>query len=395
MRHKPLNPGHPTTLPDLAARLDMAERMKQQGSLRFDEWMRLALYHPDYGYYSKGERIFGAGGDFVTAPVLSTLFGRTLAKSIAETFKQVQPVIYEFGAGQGHLATQILSEVGEKLEAYCIVDLSGALQAQQAATLKANLPEAIYNKVKWLDHLPETLKGWVIGNELLDAMPVRRFGWQSGHVTEYHVMLDRQAGADFPVFTWLEKPAPTTLNTHVHTLAQHYGPWPSLYQSEVGEQAFAWVRTITQRLQGYALMIDYGRDASQYYAPQQNQGFLRAHSQHVAHDGVFEAIGLQDLTCHVDFSAVYNAFCEAGADLEGYCTQSAFLRHHGILDMAQAIPEWTDPVVGGQQRQALNMLLSEAEMGENFKVICWSRGCNLEDTALQAGFLAHDLSHQL
>ena len=142
-------------------------------------------------------------------------------------------------------------------------------------------------------------------------------------------------------------------------------------------------------------MIDYGRDAEHYYNHTQSQGFLRAHSQHVAHDGLLQGIGLQDLTCHVDFSGIYESIVNAGGELEGYCTQSAFLRHHGILDLAAADAQFLDPLDGGAQRQAVNMLLSETEMGESFKVMCWSKGFQLPEGKMRSGFIQHDLSHLL
>lgn len=375
--------------------------------MRFDEFMRLALYHPHYGYYSRGDRIFGKEGDFVTAPSLSPLFGHTLGKAMGEALTVCTPVIYEFGAGDGRLACDILSAIGNQVEKYNIIDLSGGLKEKQASRIERELSPELAQKVNWLFELPEHFEGIVIGNELLDAMPVRRFVWTTGGTFETFVTLEDMKTsngipnkevtqeAPFPVLNYVDLPAGTDLTQVTEQLREKHGPWPSPFRSELGIEARAWVETITQKLCGFAIMIDYGRDAEQYYNHTQSEGFLRAHSQHIAHDGFLEGIGLQDLTCHVDFSGIYESIVHAGGELEGYCTQSAFLRHHGILDFAANDAKFLDPLEGGAHRQAVNMLLSEAEMGETFKVMCWSKGLELPEGSLRSSFIQHDLSHLL
>lgn len=358
-------------------------------AIRFDEFMRLALYHPEQGYYSRGEQIFGPTGDFITAPELSPLFGRTIGKAVADVLPRCAGVVYEFGAGTGQLACDLLSEACDSVHQYNIIDVSGGLKDLQQSRLVTRHGEGILKKVRWLSELPEQLHGLVLGNEILDATPVRRFKWQSAGVLEAWV----QTGPNGLVLEW--KAADPQLEAQVNLLEKTHGPWPSGYESEIAHQATAWVKSITERLNGIALLIDYGFHESLYYSPQRNAGTLRATSRHTAHDDFLASPGQQDLTAHVNFSAIYQALCECGGELEGYAHQGEFLLAHGILDAASQLPDFTHPTRGAHLRQRLNTLLSEADMGEAFKVICWSRGVHAEGTPLAAAFLAHDRSGDL
>ncbi len=357
--------------------------------LRFDAFMQQALYHPEFGYYARGEAIFGRQGDFITAPELSPLFGRTLAKAITEVLPLCNRTVYEFGAGTGRLACDILTGAGESIEHYCIVDLSGGLKAIQQHNLASQLPPKLASKVSWLTELPASLNGVVIGNEVLDATPVRRFKWTTGQVDEAWV---KQENGQLCLH-W--QPAEAAFSDQVKRLEQAHGPWPSGYESEIAQQAAGLMRTLTDRLQGLALMIDYGHHEALYYSPSRTQGTLRATSGHVAHDDFLSNPGQQDLTAHVNFSAMYEALTECGGALEGYCHQGEFLLANGILDMARETPLFTDPVAGAALRQRLNMLVSEADMGLTFKVLAWSKGINIDDTALHHVFLRHDRSAEL
>ncbi|HEX4855867.1 MAG TPA: SAM-dependent methyltransferase [Limnobacter sp.] len=356
---------------------------------RFDEFMRWALYDPQHGYYSRGEHIFGSSGDFVTAPELSPLFGQTLGTALAEVLDRCGGVMYEFGAGTGRLASDILGAAGRHIREYNIIDLSGGLKYLQHTRLVAQHGEEILQKVRWLNQLPSRLDGVVVGNEVLDATPVRRFKWHSSGPLEAWV----QNMHDHLQLLW--KAADPLFAAEINRLQQAWGPWPEGYESEMAEQSMAWVKTITERLNGVALMIDYGFHEAQYYSPQRNRGTLRATSRHTAHDDFLAKPGEQDLTAHVNFSAVYQAFSECGGELEGYCHQGEFLLAHGILSAAEKLEDFTHPTQGAHLRQRLNMLLSEADMGEAFKVICWSKGVHAEGTRLAQAFLDHDRSGDL
>jgi SAM-dependent MidA family methyltransferase len=356
---------------------------------RFDEFMRQALYHPQHGYYSRGKDIFGAQGDFVTAPELSPLFGQTVGRAISTVLDRCGGVVYEFGAGTGQLACDILTAADQHIRQYNIVDLSGGLKQVQLDKLVSQHGPGILERVRWISELPETLAGLVLGNEVLDATPVRRFRWHSNGPMEAWVQ--HQQGQ----LNWIWKNADPVIATEINRLQQVHGPWPEGYESEIAEQSIAWVKTVTERLNGVALMIDYGFHEAQYYSPQRNTGTLRATSQHTAHDGFLEQPGQQDLTAHVNFSAVYKALSECGGELEGYCHQGEFLMAHGILDSAAQQNDFTHPTRGALMRQRLNTLLSEADMGEAFKVICWSRQVHAEGSSLGDCFLLHDRSGDL
>lgn len=356
---------------------------------RFDEFMRFALYDPQQGYYSRGAHIFGREGDFVTAPELSPLFGQTIGNALRDVLPRCGGVVYEFGAGTGQLACDVLQAAGDLITQYNIVDLSGGLKTVQLARLIAQHGPEITEKVRWLNTLPGELNGVVLGNEILDATPVRRFKWHNDRVQEAWVQHQNE---QLQCMWQVTDPA---FASAVDALQAANGPWPDGYESEIAEQSVAWVRTITERMAGIALMIDYGFHEAMYYHPTRNKGTLRATSRHTAHDDFLVNVGEQDLTAHVNFSAVYRAMMECGGELEGYCHQGEFLLAHGILELAQQQPDFTHPTQGALMRQNLNTLLNEADMGEAFKVICWSKGVHAEGTRLGNAFLDNDRSGQL
>lgn len=358
-------------------------------ALRFDAFMHKALYDPQWGYYARGECIFGAQGDFVTAPEISPLFGKTIGQALQHLLPVCGGRIYEFGAGTGQLACDILAACGEHVLEYCIVDVSGGLKAVQADRLAQQLPAATASKVRWLSTLPDVLAGVVIGNEVLDAIPVRRFKLENGTV------LEAWAAPAGDELTEVWRPTDSAFEAKVRALQAEHGPWPEAYTSEIAEQSDGLVSTLTERLLGAALMIDYGYHESLYYHPSRTHGTLRATQRHVAHDDFLGSPGEQDLTAHVNFSAVYRAIVASGGQLEGYTNQAGFLLGNGILALAQDQPEWTDPVKGAQARQGLNTLLAESDMGEQFKVIAWSRGVELDGNPFLNAFLERDRSGEL
>jgi len=404
VRSSGLPPPSPDALAS-SARLSrlIAQRIAAAGGwVGFDTYMQWALYEPGLGYYSGGSRKFGAEGDFVTAPELGPLFGTCIAAQCAQWFAHVPRSILEFGAGSGALAAQVLTA----LEArgigdvdYAIVELSGELRARQAATLAERVPH-LAARVRWLDAWPDTIRGVVLGNELLDAMPARVFGLAGSDVVECGVAVasagssdagDPDAGdsEDAPRLCWAERPAEAGFAQRVRArLAQAWdGPAQArAYIGELGEQAEAWIRQLADRLVcGAVLLLDYGFPRHEFYHPQRHRGTLMCHYRHRAHTDPFLWPGLQDLTVHVDFTAIAESARGGGLDLLGYTTQARLLLDLGLLDEVQrsGAPGSAAYV---RATRAVHTLISDAEMGELFKAIAFGRG--VPDDAL--GFRSAD-----
>ena len=353
----------------LHARLNTA--LQQGGGwLPFDRFMALALYEPGLGYYARGARQFGSlpasGSDFVTAPELSPLFGRALARQVAQALAAADAdQIFEFGAGAGALAEQLLVTLGDQVRRYAIIDLSGTLRERQAARLAA-----FADRVCWLDTWPDTLHGVVLGNEVLDAMPVQLLHFDGGQ------WFERGVAAAGESFTWADRP--TTLRP-----PGDHAFMPGTV-TEIPPQAEAFIRTLAERLQrGAAFFIDYGFPEAEYYHPQRHGGTLMCHQAHRADDNPLRDVGAKDITAHVNFSGIALAAQDAGLDVIGYTTQAHFLMNCGLLDLLQ----------GADVRTTANAqkLLTEHEMGELFKVLALSRGITLD----AIGFSAGDRSHTL
>lgn len=370
------------------------------GWIGFDAWMAMALYEPGLGYYSGGARKFGQAGDFVTAPEISPLFGACVAAQCAQWFERAPARIVEFGAGSGALAADVLVELarlGAAADEYLIVEVSGELRERQRETIARRAP-SMMARVRWLDAWPARISGVILGNELLDAMPARVFRWHDGSVSERGVALE--TGPDGGQrFGWQDRPADADFERRVR--ARLAGPiadagpqWPSEYVGELAEQAEAWMREAAGRLEvGAMLLIDYGFPRRELYHPQRASGTLMCHYRHHAHGDPFLLPGLQDLTVHVDFTAVAESATDAGLDLLGFTSQARFLFDLGLLDrLAQAS---TGAEAAGidyrKQAQAVHTLISEAEMGELFKAIAFGRG--MPPDAL--GFLRADRSGAL
>ncbi len=347
------------------------------GWLPFDRFMAVALYAPGLGYYARGDRQFGpmpaSGSDFVTAPELSPLFGRALARQVAQALDAAQAdEVFEFGAGSGALAAQLLGALGGRVRRYSIVDLSGSLRARQAERLAA-----WGDRVRWLDAWPERLHGVVVGNEVLDAMPVQLLHWDGARWQERGVVAAGDALAWSDRATALRPPIVPGLDS---------GFEPGTV-TEIHPQAEAFVRSLADRLErGAAFFIDYGFPEAEYYHPQRSGGTLMCHRAHLADADPLIEVGEKDITAHVDFSGIALAGQDAGLDVVGYTSQARFLVNCGLLDLLQ----------GAEVRElaAAQKLLNEHEMGELFKVIGFARG--LADRAFDAiGFAAGDRSHTL
>jgi SAM-dependent MidA family methyltransferase len=349
------------------------EMERQDGRLGFDRFMELALYAPGLGYYTAGARKFGEAGDFVTAPEISPLFARCLARQCRELLDRLGGgEILEFGAGSGALAADLLLEL-EILEflpkRYLILEISPDLKERQRETLEAQAPHLL-ERVIWLDHMPEQgFRGVVVANEVLDAMPVHRFRVEADGVREGFV---RWSGERFEAF-W-DQPATPGLADAVTALQKQVGKLGEGYESELNLRAGPWLEALGERMAaGALLLIDYGYPASEYYHPQRSSGSLMCYYRHRAHGDVLALPGLQDITAHVDFSAVAAAGLDAGFELAGYTNQANFLLGCG-LDQLVTDSDPYDIKVHMALMQGVKRLTLPSEMGERFKVLCLSRG---------------------
>ncbi|CAB3760804.1 class I SAM-dependent methyltransferase [Paraburkholderia humisilvae] len=358
------------------------------GWLPFDRYMDRALYAPHLGYYSGGAVKFGRraedGSDFITAPELSPLFAATLARPVAQALEAsgTRDVI-EFGAGTGRLAAGLLKALDAHrapLDSYSIVDLSGELRERQQAMLAEAVP-ALVARVRWLHALPAEFAGVVIGNEVLDAMPVRLFAHMHGTWRERGVV--HRDGA----FAFEDRALQSTHDAAFLDEIEAGGD----YVTETHEAACAFTRTICRMLtRGAAFFIDYGFPRHEYYHGQRTQGTLMCHYRHRAHGDPFLYPGLQDITAHVEFTGIAEAGVDTGADLLGYTSQARFLMNAGMTD---ALAEF-DPADAARflpAANAVHKLLSEAEMGELFKVIAFSRGIDGTLDAFERGDRSHTL----
>ncbi len=332
------------------------------GWIPFDRYMQLALYAPQLGYYAAGARKFGdsaSGGDFVTAPEISPLFAQALAQQVAQLFEQVPARIVEFGAGSGVLARDLIAELARRevgLESYSIVEVSSDLADRQRARLQG-LP------VNWLRAPPDAFEGVMLANEVLDVMPVKLFV-KRGNATFERGVVNRHGGS----FAFDERPASEDLASAVASIEAEQGVFPDGYASEVNLTAEGWMRSSGQWLaRGALLVIDYGFPQREYYHPQRLMGTVMCHFRHHAHSDPLWMAGLNDVTAHVDFSAMAAAAHASGLDVMGYTSQAHFLLNCGVLDQLQT--QYT-----ARNSAALHRLVSEAEMGELVKVLMVGRG---------------------
>jgi SAM-dependent MidA family methyltransferase len=351
-----------------------AELAAHGGWMGFDRFMALALYTPGLGYYANHSRKFGAmpasGSDFVTAPEMTPLFGRTLAVQVAQALEATQTSeVWEFGAGSGALALQLLEALGGKLTRYTIVDLSGTLRERQQDALAA-----YGDKVQWLSELPATMQGVIVGNEVLDAMPVKLLARVGGVWHERGVALHQGA------FTWADRV--TDLRPPVEVTGPHD------YLTEVHPQAEGFVRTLADRLtQGAAFFIDYGFPESEYYHAQRHMGTLMCHRGHLADGNPLADVGLKDVTAHVNFTGLALAAQDAGFEVAGYASQARFLINCGLVPLLEGASL-------AERTQALR-LINEHEMGELFKVIAFTKPAPGGAPWPLVGFAQGDRTHTL
>ncbi|GGY93831.1 class I SAM-dependent methyltransferase [Pseudoduganella plicata] len=360
-----------------------ADIAQHEGAISFASFMEQALYAPDLGYYSGGAAKLGKDGDFTTAPEMSPLFGAAVAHVAAAIIAQSAPRILEFGAGTGKLARDILTELaalGIAVESYAIVELSGELRARQQEALRD------FPQVTWLDGFPERFDGVIVGNEVLDAMPVDLVtktadGWRALDVT----IADGR-------FAHVPTALTTAQGEQLARQIPDANELPEGYVTELHGTACGFMGSVGALLaggRGAAILLDYGFPGHEFYHPDRSTGTLMCHYRHHAHDDPFYLPGLQDITAHVDFTAAALAAQDAGADVLAYMNQAAFLLAAGIGDLLLR----TDPADSQRylpQANAVHKLLSPAEMGELFKVLIVGK-----DVALPPALADADRAHRL
>lgn len=388
----------PSKLPQpSAAQIDRSAVLMQQiktqvernnGWLPFDAYMNAALYTPELGYYTnEGSPFsaFAAKGDFITAPLLSPLFGACIAEQAIEVFERIGAFnILEIGAGTGRLAADIcthLSACGVTVN-YSILELSGTLRAQQQSTIRDamanNKDNSKPHQIEWLDALPTDYIGFIIGNEVLDAMPVKLIGVQNGEWFERGIVVENNTLAYQNHATDKRLPMPAKW---LDALEQS----GATYLSETHHQQIAFIESLGACLKrGAVMMIDYGFPAHEFYHPQRNTGTLMCHIQHVAHDDALYFAGVQDITAHVNFSALN--FCQNDLKPQGYVNQANFLINTGLLDFLAQMPRDDNDTAARAAANRAHKLISEAEMGELFKVMVWIKNMPMDEYETLIGF---------
>ena len=359
----------------------------QGGWISFATYMAEALYTPGLGYYSGGAHKFGPGGDFITAPELTPLFGQALASQVQQIMDLSAPQVIEAGAGTGLLAADLLLELerrGALPERYAILEVSGELRERQFDTLAAKVPH-LASRVHWLDGLPERFSGALVANEVLDVMPVHLIAWRPEGIFERGVALGDEGN-----FVWADQPATGKVAEAAAALGLAL-PEEGEYVSELNLAGRAWVAEWAARLdQGAMLLVDYGYPRAEYYLPSRSTGTLLCYFRHHAHGDPFLWPGLNDITAFVDFTAIAEAGFDAGLDVLGYTDQANLLFNCGVLEcLARRAPEeGTDYI---RAAKALQRLTGPHEMGELFKVIALGRGISQP----LIGFLRGDRLHAL
>jgi len=360
-----------------------AEIAEQGGAIPFSRFMELALYAPRLGYYSGGAAKLGQDGDFTTAPEISPLYGATLARAAAAIMAQSGPNIIEFGAGTGKLARDVLHALdgmGVALDSYTIIELSGELRARQQEALKD------HPQVRWLSAFPDAFRGVVLANEVLDAMPVELVVKEGGRWRRQLVTV--RDGA----FAFVQADPDAALLEQVARQIPGADQLQDGYLTEIHPVACGFMRSLAAMFtggQGAAILVDYGFPAHEYYFDERSGGTLMCHYRHHAHPDPFYLPGLQDITAHVDFTAMALAAQDAGLDVLGYMSQAGFLLAAGIGDLLLR----TDPADALRylpQSKAVQKLVSPAEMGELFKVLVVGKGVELDPAIVRV-----DRSHRL
>ncbi|MCU7830228.1 MAG: SAM-dependent methyltransferase [Candidatus Thiodiazotropha sp. (ex Myrtea sp. 'scaly one' KF741663)] len=348
---------------------------QSETGIPFDRFMEMALYAPGLGYYVAGSRKFGEDGDFITSPEVSPLFAQCLARQAQQVLDGLgQGDILEFGAGSGILAADMLAEL-ERLDSlpgcYAILEISPELQARQRETIEQRVPHLL-TRVEWLQTLPTAFSGFVIANELLDAMPVNRFRLGEDGIEESFVVYD-----DAGLKERFGEPETPGLREAVESAIGSQEEMSEGYISEINLRQASWLRALADSIRsGVVILIDYGYCAREYFHTQRNRGTLMCHYRHRAHTDPFRWVGLQDITSHVDFTAAARVGLEAGFHLGGYTTQAHFLLANG-LDTLLADSDPGDVAKHMALVQGVKRLTLPSEMGERFKVLGLIKGIEM------------------
>ncbi len=373
------------------------QHLKQQLSnqpLPFHDVMEQLLHAPGLGYYSAGAHKIGAAGDFVTAPEISSFFGFALAQQCSQVLKITGGSILEFGAGLGTLAKDILLqlEVDDCLpDNYFIVEISADLRQRQQLRLKEEIPH-LYSKISWLEQLPvEGFDGMILANEVIDAMPIHLFENTADGVKDVQVIIQDDGELELDVSNDLSSTLEEWLSRdEINRLSFTEG-----YRSEVNLAMESWIASLSKCLnKGLILLVDYGYPRHEYYLPERTEGTLNCHYRHHSHDKVLLLAGLQDITAHVDFTAIAESASDAQLSVSGYTNQASFLSGCGILQMAE---QAADGDLDTQMRiaQQIRTLIMPDEMGEVFKVIALTKELPMDVSEHLIGFAFSDLRHQL
>lgn len=342
----------------------ICDEIKAQGPMPFARYMQMALYQPGLGYYSAGARKLGAAGDFITAPELSSLFSRCVARQCAQVVAQAGGSILELGAGSGVMALDILRELEATHQSptqYFILEISADLRERQQQLFQEKSPHLL-SRVKWLDTLPENFTGIILANEVIDAMPVHKFLIEDPIKT---LCVDIEEDQ----LVWKTISADSNLIDAINNLDIMFEKG---YASEINVLVSAWIKSLSQCLTaGVILLIDYGFPRHEFYHPDRKQGTLMCHFQHHAHDNPLLYPGIQDITSHVDFTAIAEAADENNLSVAGFTNQAAFLISCGLTDMLEVVQDDATRFEFSQQIKRLTM---PSEMGELFKVMALTKG---------------------
>ncbi len=378
MHHLPTP--HPETLALSEKLIKHIKQIMEEagGMISFAEFMDLALYAPNLGYYSAGVRKLGEQGDFITAPEISPLFSKCLARQCQQILSNLEDaVILEFGAGSGIMAADILLELeslNQLPSQYLILEISADLKQQQQITLAKKVPHLL-ERIQWLDSLPQqALKGIILANEVLDAMPIHRFKINENSISEFYVTISEKNNEPF---AW--KKVPVQVNNPLHIAINNLElDFPNDYVSEINLTSTAWIKSVADILEaGVILLIDYGFPSREYYHVQRNQGTLMCHYRHHSHGNPLILAGVQDITAHVDFTAIANAALEAQLEVAAYSNQTNFLLACGLTDLLSQI-DFNNTKNYLQASQQVKKLILPHEMGELFKVMALTRQIDLD-----------------